>query len=88
MPTTKRQQEVLDMIEKLTTDNGMRPTFREVAKPFGFTPNGIMCHLDALQKKGLVRWEPTLSRTLQIIPQPEKRGMPLVTLEQLSRMPA
>jgi len=82
---TKRQQEVLDTISRLTAECGLRPTFREVMVPLGIkSPNGIVCHLKSLKRQGLGSWEPKLARTLRVVPQPESRGIPLVTLEQIS----
>ena len=82
---TKRQQQVLDTIERLTNKKGMPPTFCELMEPLGIKgTNGIACHLRPLKKKGLVTWNSRQSRTLRIVPQPQDRGMPIITLEQLS----
>ena len=83
-PITRRQQQVLDVIERLTNEKGVPPTVRELCVPFGININAIHYHLLALQRKGLVTWTPRQSRTLRIIPQPSRRGMPLLTLEELS----
>ena len=51
---TPRQQEVLDFIRDRTRSYG--PTIREIMAEFGFTsPNGAVCHLVALERKGLIR---------------------------------
>ncbi len=51
---TPRQQEVLDFIRERTRSYG--PTIREIMAEFGFTsPNGAVCHLVALERKGLIR---------------------------------
>lgn len=51
---TPRQQEVLDFIRERTRSYG--PTIREIMAQFGFTsPNGAVCHLVALERKGLIR---------------------------------
>ena len=82
---TKRQQRVLDTIVRLTAKTGVPPTFRDLMEPLGISsPNGILTHLRALRKKGLVTWNEMHCRTLRIVPQPQSRGMPLVTLEELS----
>ncbi len=81
---TKRQQQVLDTIERLTAKHTMPPTLRELGEPLGITTtHGIYGHLLALQRQGRVTWTPGKSRTLRIVQQPQRRGMPLVTLEQL-----
>jgi len=81
---TTRQQEVLNEIESFTAKKGFPPTFRELSVPFGLSINGIVSHLHALRRKGLVTFEWKKSRTLRVVPQPTERGMPVVTLEQLS----
>lgn len=50
---TDRQQQVLDYIQSHITEKGCSPTIREIGKAFGIvSPNGVMCHLKALEKKG------------------------------------
>lgn len=44
---------------------GRRPTIREICDEVGISINAVVCHLDDLRKKGLVTWEPGLSRTLR-----------------------
>src|SRR5262249_19127267 len=34
------------------------------------SPNGVMCHLKALQKKGLIHREPNMSRAIQLLDDP------------------
>ena len=68
IPVTKRQQEVFEFIEQSWTQNGYSPTVRDIEAHFGFkSPNGAMCHLKALQRKGLICWERYRSRTIRPI---------------------
>ena len=53
-PLTDQQAKVLAFIQ----DNAAlySPTVREIARAFGFkSPNGVTCHLVALERKGLIR---------------------------------
>ena len=51
---TKRQQIIFDFIREKIEQRGYGPTIREIADEMGFrSPNGVICHLTALQKKVL-----------------------------------
>lgn len=64
---TERQQGVYDMIRSLIIDRGYGPTVREIGEQFGIkSPNGVMCHLRALEKKGLIRRSPNKSRAIEL----------------------
>lgn len=52
---TPRQREVLDAIVNYYQANGVPPSIRELAHLVGInTPNGVNCHLQALEQKGYV----------------------------------
>lgn len=62
---TARQQEVLDVIKAFRRAHGKSPTVREIAKLVGIgSPNGVVCHLLALAKKGLIRWDRRQARSI------------------------
>jgi repressor LexA len=77
---TQRQRQVLDFIRDKMTNRGYGPTVREIGESFSIrSPNGVMCHLKALEKKGLIIREPNMSRAIQLTEMArEDRGMPLV----------
>src|SRR5215204_6262512 len=77
---TPRQREVYEFIRDRIRKRGYGPTVREVGTAFNISsPNGVMCHLKALEKKGLITREPNMSRAIQITEAyREERGMPLV----------
>jgi repressor LexA len=77
---TSRQREVFEFVRDLITNRGYGPTVREIGDNFGISsPNGVMCHLKALEKKGLISREPNMSRAIQINDAyKEEKGMPLV----------
>jgi repressor LexA len=61
--------------EKSTTSFAGRyragATVREIGLHFEIkSPNGVMCHLKALQKKGLIHREPNMSRAIQLLEDP------------------
>lgn len=64
---TERQQNVYDMIRELIVGRGYGPTVREIGEHFGIkSPNGVMCHLRALERKGLIRRSPNKSRAIEL----------------------
>jgi SOS-response transcriptional repressor LexA len=55
-PPTPRQLEVLAVISRHMLDYGSPPSIREIGAQLGIgSPNGIMCHLRSLIRKGLLR---------------------------------
>jgi repressor LexA len=64
---TKKQKAVHDFIKDLMLTRGYGPTVREIADEFDIaSPNGVMCHLKALEKKGVITREPGMSRAIQL----------------------
>jgi repressor LexA len=64
---TTRQREVFELIRKLIYERGYGPTVREIGEYFDIaSPNGVMCHLKALEKKGIITREPNMSRAIQL----------------------
>ena len=76
---TKRQMEVYKFIRDKIRNRGYGPTVREIGKEFDIaSPNGVVCHLKALEKKGIITREANLSRAIQMAAEPiEFRGLPL-----------
>ncbi|TWU25042.1 LexA repressor [Novipirellula galeiformis] len=65
---TDRQQNVYNMIRSLIVKRGYGPTVREIGEHFGIkSPNGVMCHLRALERKGLIIRSPNKSRAIELI---------------------
>ncbi|MBV8317761.1 MAG: transcriptional repressor LexA [Singulisphaera sp.] len=68
---TTRQREIYNFIRSKIRGRGYGPTVREIGIEFGIkSPNGVMCHLKALQKKGLIHREPNMSRAIQLLDDP------------------
>ena len=76
---TRRQLEVYKFIREKIRGRGYGPTVREIAAQFDInSPNGVVCHLKALVKKGLITREPNMSRAIQLAAEPiEERSLPL-----------
>jgi repressor LexA len=68
---TSRQREIYSFIRSKIQGRGYGPTVREIGLQFHIkSPNGVMCHLKALQKKGLIHREPNMSRAIQLLDDP------------------
>lgn len=76
---TAKQKKVYEFIRDKIRNRGYGPTVREIGEQFGISsPNGVMCHLKALEKKGLIIREPNMSRAIQLATEPAQlRGLPL-----------
>lgn len=52
---TSSQQRIFDYIGKYIEETGYPPAIRDIGRAFDIaSPNGVMCHLRALQKKGYI----------------------------------
>jgi repressor LexA len=95
---TNRQQEVYDFILDKIRSRGYGPTVREIGSAFSIkSPNGVMCHLSALVKKGLITREPNMSRAITVVNEDDRArgiplagtiaaGLPITTFEQSERI--
>jgi repressor LexA len=65
-PLTARQAEVLEFIR---ANSGMYgPAVREIAAKFGIrSPNGVVAHLRALEKKGFIKRRPKVTRGIEVV---------------------
>ncbi len=65
---TRRQQDIFDLIRELIIHRGYGPTVREIGAHFGISsPNGVMCHLKALERKGLIVRHAKQSRAIELV---------------------
>src|SRR5262249_44792837 len=76
---TERQRDVYEFIRDKIRGRGYGPTVGEIADHSEISsPNGVMAHLKALEKKGLIPREPNMSRAIQLPAEPiEEKGLPL-----------
>src|SRR6516162_4924448 len=76
---TTRQRAIYEFIKEKILKRGYGPTVREIGAGFKIrSPNGVMCHLKALEKKGLISREAHMSRAIQISEPLTKMSLPLV----------
>ena len=63
---TTRQQEVFEFIK--SNRSYVSPTVREIGKAFSIrSPQGVVCHLRALQRKGWIRVSKRRQRNIEVI---------------------
>jgi repressor LexA len=81
---TTRQAAVFEFIKDRVQSRGYGPTVREIGEHFQISsPNGVMCHLRALEKKQLLtrvrKHDRAIARAIELAPEitAEERGMPL-----------
>jgi len=66
-PLTERQAAIYEFLKEKIINRGYGPTVREIGDHFGIrSPNGVMCHLKALERKGLITRESHMSRAIQL----------------------
>jgi repressor LexA len=77
---TDRQRDIYEFIRDKIESRGYGPTVREIGAEFGIaSPNGVMCHLNALVKKGLILRDPGHARAIQLVDhRPPSPGIPLL----------
>ena len=75
---TPRQRDIYNFIKDKILNRGYGPTVREIGAGFKIrSPNGVMCHLKALEKKGLISREAHMSRAIQLSEPLSKTSLPL-----------
>ncbi len=66
-PLTERQQAVYDFIREKILKRGYGPTVREIGEILDIkSPNGVMCHLRALERKGMINRAANKSRAIEL----------------------
>jgi repressor LexA len=78
---TDKQLKVFNLIRDKMKSRGYGPTVREIGKEFGIvSPNGVVCHLKALEKKGLIIRSPHKSRAIELTDEAkdEADGLPFI----------
>lgn len=69
LPTTPRQREVLRVIATHRKVHGHAPTITELGQQLEISSrNGVVDHLKALSRRGLLTWLPKRARTLSLTP--------------------
>mgnify|MGYP001361158189 CR=1 FL=1 len=67
---SSRQQAILDFIKHKVREKGYPPSVREIGEAVGLASSStVHGHLDRLEKKGLIRRDPTKPRAIEILDQ-------------------
>jgi SOS-response transcriptional repressor LexA len=68
---TQRQRDIYDYIRDRIEVLGFPPSVREIGDQFGISsPNGVMSHLKALEKKGFIERDPQAARSIRLLGAP------------------
>ena len=88
--TTDKQQRILDVIRSFTAEHKYPPSVREIGERVGLSSSStVQSHLKTLERRGLLRRDPTKPRAL--VASPEEGAPPYVdsvTLPILGRVAA
>ncbi len=64
---TDKQQLILDFVKSTIRDRGFPPSVRDICQHFNIqSPQGAQRHLNALEKKGYLKRDPRLARSLSL----------------------
>jgi repressor LexA len=65
---TPRQKQVLAFVKRYWAKEGISPTVREIGAGLGIaSPNGVLCHLGPLEKKGAIRRTKGIPRSIRVL---------------------
>ena len=85
---TSRQRRILEVIRDAVTDRGYPPSIREIGEAVGLTStSSVHSQLEALQRKGFIRRDPTKPRAIEVhfddpvaaVPRPLPTYVPLMS---------
>jgi repressor LexA len=85
---TVRQRRILDVIRDAVADRGYPPSIREIGEAVGLTStSSVHSQLEALQRKGFIRRDPTKPRAIEVhfddpvaaVPRPLPTYVPLMS---------
>jgi repressor LexA len=86
---TRRQQQVLDFIQRSQQREGITPTMREIAGNFGFrSPRAATDHVAALRRKGFLTSESGLARSLRVVSPLQSLRKRIVDIPLFGSIPA
>jgi repressor LexA len=86
---TQRQKQILDYIHRSQQADGITPSFRDIAREFGFrSMTSAIDHVSALKKKGFLAARPNRARSLQVISPLQKLRKRVVDIPLFGSIPA
>ena len=80
-PPTERQQAILEVIASFTREHGYPPSVREIGERVGLSSSStVQSHLKTLERRGLIKRDPTKPRALvrDHAPAPEVVTLPVI----------
>jgi repressor LexA len=89
MELTKRQQQILQVVQDHVARHGYPPTVREIGDAVGLTSSStVHAHLQALENRGVLRRDPTKPRALDLVGRSSPAGGGVRVLPVLGRIAA
>jgi repressor LexA len=81
---SNRQNAILEFIKTEVRDKGYPPSVREIGEAVGLASSStVHGHLDRLEKKGLIRRDPTKPRAIEILDEDQEDGRSFRTFRQV-----
>lgn len=82
---TKRQKEILDFVQNFMAQHDYAPSYREIGEHFNYSSIGTVAdHIEVLERKGYLKKDPTMARSLQLTPAWEERTFEIPLLGTIS----
>lgn len=88
MELTSRQKEIFNFIRTFIKERGYPPSVREIGKHFSIYPRAAFDHLKALERKGYLRRQGSMSRGLEILVSQKEGKSPIREIPILGRVAA
>jgi repressor LexA len=86
---TRKQQQVLEFVQKWQWTEGGPPTFQEIADHFGFRSlNSVTEHVRLLRRKGFIESDPGKARSLRVLSPLAKLRNRIVNIPLFGSIPA
>jgi repressor LexA len=86
---TKRQQQIVDFIQRRQQTSGLTPSFQDIAEHFGFrSPTTVADHLRLIRQKGALASEPGRARSLRVLSPWQAFKKPVVDIPIFGSIPA
>lgn len=67
MELTERQGEIFDFVQGFTRERGYPPSIREIGEHFHIYPRAVFDHLKALERKGYLKRQGSMSRGIELL---------------------
>jgi len=80
-----RQQTVYDYIGNYFAENGFCPSLADIAQGLGLHENTIVSHVTALKKKGAVKSEYRVARSLRVVKQETEKPVTVCNSNETER---